>query len=63
MVSCMPHDSKDHEMTPAQDIEFQKLLQAWNRHQDLRKNGGAIASLVDSRAELDRARQQLALAA
>lgn len=36
--------------TPA---NFDRLLQAWNRHQDLRRNGAPISELAASRAQLD----------
>ena len=50
-------------MTQSQHIEFQQLLQAWNQHQELRKQGAPISRLVESRSELEQARRQLALAA
>jgi len=30
-----------------------RLLQAWNRHEDLRRDGAPIAELAASRAQLD----------
>jgi len=50
-------------MTKNPNTEFQQLLQAWNDHEDLRKQGGPIDRLVASRSQLDHARRQLALAA
>lgn len=58
-----PSNAKGRDMTSTHDIEFQKLLSAWNRHEDLRQSGGPISQLADSRAQLDRVRRQLALAA
>ena len=41
-------------MTPTRSLtNFRKLLDAWNRHQDLRTNGAPIAELAASRAQLD----------
>ncbi|MEM9466340.1 MAG: hypothetical protein AAGA90_13275 [Actinomycetota bacterium] len=32
---------------------FDRLLEAWNNHQDLRRNGAPIPELAASRARLD----------
>ncbi len=50
-------------MTASQNSEFQRLLEAWNQHQDLRKQGAPISALVESRSKLNQARQELAPAA
>ncbi len=34
-------------------VNFDRLLEAWNNHQDLRENGAPIAELAASRARLD----------
>ena len=36
---------------------LRQLLDAWNHHQDLRRNGAPIAELAASRAQLDMIRQ------
>ncbi|MEM8706694.1 MAG: hypothetical protein AAGE98_09575 [Actinomycetota bacterium] len=35
------------------DSRFAHLLDVWNRHQDLRRDGASVAELAASRAELD----------
>ena len=41
-------------MSPTRTLaNFSKLLEAWNRHQDLRSTGAPIAELAASRAQLD----------
>ena len=35
---------------------FEELLQAWNRHQDLRRNDAPVNDLAASRFALDRLR-------
>ncbi|MGB1504083.1 MAG: hypothetical protein ACPHIC_08845 [Acidimicrobiales bacterium] len=35
---------------------FEELLQAWNRHQDLRRNDASVNDLAASRFALDRLR-------
>ena len=34
-------------------VNFDRLLEAWNNHQDLRESGAPIAELAASRAQLD----------
>lgn len=63
MVLSIPQCQKGSDMTTAQDTEFQKLLKAWNEHQELRQQNAPISHLVESRSALDEARLQLALAA
>ena len=41
------------------DVAFSRLLQTWNRHQDLRRRGASVAELAQSRFELDAARDRL----
>ena len=56
---CLSYPSlreKGREMTKNPNTEFQQLLQAWNDHEDLRKQGGPIDRLVASRSQLDHAR-------
>jgi hypothetical protein len=38
---------------------FKELLEAWNRHEDLRRNGAAVNDLAASRFALDRLRLTL----
>lgn len=54
---------ESNDMTTSQNSEFQQLLQAWNEHQDLRKQGGSISHLVESRSALEQARRPFALTA
>lgn len=42
--------------TPQNDQLFTELLARWNHHEDLRTGGGDIASLMQSRCELDATR-------
>jgi hypothetical protein len=35
------------------DAQFQRLLEAWNRHQDLHEEGADITELFESRRVLD----------
>ncbi len=37
-------------------LDFDELLQAWNRHQNLRRNGAAVTALAASRFALDQLR-------
>lgn len=41
------------------DKTFQRFLQAWNRHQDLRSHGASIPELAASRQSLDELRWEL----
>ena len=41
------------------DETFERLLNAWNRHQDLRTGGASIASLAESRRALDALRTDI----
>lgn len=43
-------------MTAQQNVAFGRLLGAWNRHQDLRREHASIRDLADSRRILDDAR-------
>jgi len=49
-------------MTLAQNIVFDSLLNAWNSHERLRREGANTAQLVASRERLDRARYMAATA-
>ena len=41
---------------------FRALLDTWNQHQDLRKNGSPVGELFASRTELDAVRLKARLA-
>ncbi len=41
------------------DESFDRLLLAWNRHQDLRRSGAPVRRLWASRIELDQRRQEV----
>ena len=46
--------SYDHSMTTNRSfLHLGRLLEAWNNHQDLRRNGAPVAELAASRAQLD----------
>ena len=44
-------------------IAFENLLDAWNRHQDLREQHAPVVELYHSRARLDEARDDVRQAA
>lgn len=41
------------------ELSFERFLNAWNRHQDLRSGGASVAKLNESRQVLDELRLDL----
>ena len=46
-------------MTKYNQSRLHDLLNAWNRHQDLRRSGAAVPTLAASRWRLDLVRSQI----